>query len=134
MLLNKTLSSCEHNEDRGGEIFTRALSGGTQPHGKSQERKLQTLKKANAVVDSFPRCQVHHSLCRHTPRATSASTAASSPSTSASSEASAERRPLTLHAGHLVVVVAPLPLVLLTVPVCRETHQQTATTINTDAA
>lgn len=46
----------------------------------------------------------------------------------ASPEAAAERGPLALDAGHLVVVVAPLPLVLLTVPVCGEKsfHRQRA--------
>lgn len=48
----------------------------------------------------------------------SASAPAPSSAASATSEPSAERRAFALHAGHLVVVVPPLALVLLTVPVC----------------
>lgn len=54
--------------------------------------------------------------------------ATSSPPPSATptaSEPSAEWGPLALHAGHFVVVVAPFPVVLLTVPVCMEQPQKT---------
>lgn len=64
-------------------------------------------------------------LCVRTSAAASASAPPPSSAPPATSEPSAERRPLALHAGNLVVVVAPLPLVLLTVPICRtnQAHQ-----------
>lgn len=59
---------------------------------------------------------------RRTSPGTSASSPTSSSSTSSTSESSAEWRPLTLHAGNLIVVVTPLALILLAMPICREAN------------
>lgn len=60
---------------------------------------------------------------RRTSPGTSASSPTSSSSTSSTSESSAEWRPLTLHAGNLIVVVTPLALILLAMPICREANR-----------
>ena len=63
-------------------------------------------------------CAIADTIPVKTPTSPSSATpsAPSSPASPAP-EAAAERRALALHARHLVVVVAPLPLVLLTVPI-----------------
>ena len=65
-----------------------------------------------------------------TSAASSAPSPAPPPAAPAPSAAGPERRALALHAGHLVVVVTPLALVLPAVPVCKHTHTHKVTHAN----
>lgn len=112
------------------------------PQMFSQEKRHEELINSAALlqsIDYYVKCAHIHIFDFHQEKMaggmtvftafqpTSSPTSSASPSSSSPASApsvtSTEGRPLTLHTGHLVVVVSPFPLILLTVPVCGEmTH------------
>lgn len=72
-------------------------------------------RSVDSRVKGNPICPFQHTSCT-----TPATSSPPSSATPAASEPSAERGPLALHAGNFIVVVAPFPVVLLTVPVCMD--------------